>query len=113
MAMLRAIKDMNRDASGQPLWVDRRSGRLITPHGFRATFRTWGEDVGFARELLEEALGHQIGTVVERAYRRTDSFERRRTVMQAWADFCCGRGHPAASGPPEAQAGVLGGHHSS
>jgi hypothetical protein len=50
-----------------------------------------GEDVGFPRELLEEALGHQIGTAVERAYRRTDSFERRRTVMQAWADFCHGR----------------------
>ncbi len=49
---------------------------------------TWGEDAGFARELLEEALGHQIGTVVERAYRRTDSFDRRRAVMQAWADFC-------------------------
>ena len=47
--------------------------------------------MGFPRELLEEALGHQIGTAVERAYRRTDSFERRRTVMQAWADFCHGR----------------------
>jgi hypothetical protein len=38
---------------------------------------------GFARELLEEALGHRIGTVVERAYRQTDSFERRRKIMQA------------------------------
>ena len=85
------MKDLNRDAAGQPIWVDPKSGRPITPHGFRATFRTWGEDVGFARELLEEALGHQIGTAVERAYRRTDSFERRRTVMQAWADFCHGR----------------------
>ena len=64
---------------------------VVTPHGLRATFRTWGEDVGFPRELLEEALGHQIGTAVERAYRRTDSFERRRTVMQAWADFCHGK----------------------
>jgi len=41
--------------------------------------------------LLEEALGHQIGTAVERAYRRTDSFERRRAVMQARADFCHGK----------------------
>ena len=90
MAMLSVLKDINRDASGQPIWVDPKSGRQITPHGFRATFRTWGEDVGFARELLEESLGHQIGTAVERAYRRTDSFERRRGVMQAWADFCCG-----------------------
>ena len=95
MAMLSALKDLNRKPSGQPIWVDPKSGRPITPHGLRATFRTWGEDAGFARELLEEALGHQIGTVVERAYRRTDSFERRRAVMQAWADFCFGE--PAAA----------------
>jgi len=91
MAMISVLKDLNRDEAGQPRWVDPKSGRPITPHGLRATFRTWGEDVGFPRELLEEALGHQIGTAVERAYRRTDSFERRRTVMQAWADFCHGR----------------------
>jgi integrase len=68
--------------------VDPKSGRPITPHGLRATFRTWGEDTGFPRDLLEEALGHQIANAVERAYRRTDSFERRWEVMEAWADFC-------------------------
>ena len=98
MAMLQVLKDLNRDASGQPLWVDPRSGRPITPHGLRATFRTWGEDAGFPRELLEEALGHQIGTIVERAYRRTDSFERRRKVTEAWADFCEGHGLEPAAG---------------
>ena len=91
MAMLSVLKDLNRAENGKPLWVDPRSGRPITPHGLRATFRTWGEDAGFARELLEEALGHQVGSAVERAYRRTDSFDRRRTVMQAWADYCHGR----------------------
>jgi hypothetical protein len=45
----------------------------------------------FPRDLVEESLGHQIGTAVERAYRRTDSFDRRRAIMQAWADFCCGK----------------------
>ncbi len=91
MAMLGLLKDMNRDESGKPRWVDPKSGRPITPHGLRATFRTWGEDAGFPRDLLEESLGHQIGTAVERAYRRTDNFERRRAVMQAWADFCRGK----------------------
>ena len=90
MAMLSALKDMNRDSEGKAIWVDLKSGRPITPHGLRATFRTWGEDAAFPRELLEEALGHQVGNAVERAYRRTDSFERRRAVMQAWADFCSG-----------------------
>ncbi len=88
MAMLSALKDMNRDEDGKPIWIDPKSKRAVTPHGFRATFRTWGEDAGFARELLEEALGHQIGSAVERAYRRTDSIERRRAVMQAWSEYC-------------------------
>ena len=91
MVMLRLLKDMNRDESGKPRWIDPKGGRPITPHGLRATFRTWGEDAGFGRDLLEESLGHQIGTAVERAYRRTDNFERRRTVMEAWADFCRGK----------------------
>ena len=91
MAMLSVLKDMNCDESGEPRWTDPKSGRSITPHGLRATFRTWGEDVGFPRDLLEESLGHQIGTAVERAYRRTDSFDRRRAIMQAWADFCSGK----------------------
>jgi integrase len=96
--MLQVLKDLNRDPSGKPLWVDPKSGRPITPHGLRATFRTWGEDAGFPRDLLEEALGHQVGTAVERAYRRTDSFERRRKVTEAWADFCEGHGLEPAAG---------------
>lgn len=90
MAMLQLLKDMNAGGDGKPIWVDPKSGRSVTPHGFRATFRTWGEDQGHARDLLEEALGHQIGTVVEKAHRRTDSLERRRAIMQAWADHCSG-----------------------
>ena len=91
MAMLSVLKDMNYDRSGKPRWTDPKSGRPITPHGLRATFRTWGEDAEFSRDLLEESLGHQIGTAVERAYRRTDSFDRRRALMQAWANFCSGK----------------------
>jgi integrase len=89
--MLGVLKDMNYDESGELRWIDPKDSRPITPHGLRATFRTWGEDVGFPRDLLEESLGHQIGTPVERAYRRTDSFDRRRTLMQAWANFCTGK----------------------
>jgi integrase len=90
MAMLTLLNKMNQDTGGEPRWVDPKSRRPITPHGLRATFRTWGEDAGFPRDLLEESLGHQIGNAVERAYRRTDSFDRRRAIMDAWADFCCG-----------------------
>ena len=56
-------------------------------HGFRTTFRSWGADQGVDRELAEHALSHQVGSAVERAYQRSDLLERRRAVMQAWADF--------------------------
>ena len=49
---------MNRHESGKPRWVDPKGTRPITPHGLRATFRTWGEDAGFPRDLLEESLDH-------------------------------------------------------
>ena len=83
-AMARALEDLNRTDSGEPRWVDPKSGRPITPHGLRATFRTWGEDVGFPRELLEEALGHQIGTAVERAFSEPDA---RWAVAHSGADW--------------------------
>ena len=53
MAMLGVLKDMNCDEFGEPRWTDPKSGRSITPDGLRATFRTWGEDTGFSRDLLE------------------------------------------------------------
>ncbi len=33
-------------------------------------------------------LGHAVGDKVEAAYRRSDLFEKRRKMMNAWADFC-------------------------
>ena len=57
-----------------------------TTHGFRSTFRDWAADHGHDRELAESALAHAVGNAVETAY-RTDMAERRRALMQAWADF--------------------------
>jgi integrase len=60
-----------------------------TTHGFRATFRTWTqEQTNFPWELPEIALGHKVGTKVERAYARGDAFKKRVAIMQAWADYC-------------------------
>jgi integrase len=65
----------------------------ITVHGFRSTFRDWaGNETKFPRELAEHALAHTIGDKAEQAYRRSDALERRRELMQAWADFCDSRG---------------------
>lgn len=56
-------------------------------HGFRATFRSWCADNGVSRELAEKALAHKLESKVEAAYQRSDLFELRRPLMDAWATF--------------------------
>ena len=59
------------------------------PHGFRSSFRDWCADTGKEREIAEAALAHTVGGV-EGAYFRSDLFERRRRLMDAWAQFLAG-----------------------
>jgi integrase len=69
--------------------VVRRVGGGATVHGFRSTFRQWGaEQTAFPSEMLEMALAHAVGTATERAYQRSDLLEKRRRLMQDWAEFC-------------------------
>ena len=70
-------------------WIDPASGSPITAHGFRATFRTWAKEVATVpHAVIEQAMGHQVGGQVERAYRRTDVLDQRRKLMEAWAQWC-------------------------
>ena len=86
MALLTLLKRMN---AGEKKWLDPASSRPITAHGFRATFRTWAEEVAtFPHAVIEQAMGHQVGTQVERAYRRTDVLDKRRALMEAWTRWC-------------------------
>src|SRR5262249_49484737 len=72
--LLRLLKDM--DCGG-------------TIHGMRSCFATWAsERTGFAAEIREASLAHQIGSLVERAYRRGDFFNKRRQLLEAWGKFC-------------------------
>src|SRR6478672_3735242 len=60
-----------------------------TVHGFRSAFRDWaGNETGYPRELIETALAHVIGDKAEQAYRRSDALEKRRNLMDAWANYC-------------------------
>lgn len=68
--------------------VCRRMKVEAVPHGFRSTFRDWcAENTNFPREVAEMALSHAISSQVEAAYRRGDLFEKRRRLMDAWANF--------------------------
>ncbi|SFC49472.1 Integrase [Devosia psychrophila] len=63
----------------------------VTVHGFRSSFRDWaGEETAHARETAEAALAHVVGDATERAYRRADALEKRRLLMQDWANFIKG-----------------------
>ncbi|THT94888.1 DUF4102 domain-containing protein, partial [Lampropedia puyangensis] len=51
----------------------RRLGVNYTMHGFRASFRTWGAELGhYEHDMLEVALSHVIGDETVRAYQRSD-----------------------------------------
>ena len=62
-----------------------------TPHGFRSTLRDWRAETGVAREVAEAILAYRNGNSVEQAYARSDLFERRRAVMDAWAAYVAAR----------------------
>jgi integrase len=92
MAMLNLIGRMNGDRaqSGQARYIDpRQDNAEVTPHGFRSTFRDWAaERTNFPNEIVEMAIAHAIDGKVEAAYRRGDLFDKRRRLMDAWAEFC-------------------------
>ena len=59
-----------------------------TVHGFRSAFRDWSaECTNFPNEVCEAALAHVIENKAEAAYRRGDMLERRRKLMDAWAQY--------------------------
>lgn len=63
----------------------------VTAHGFRSTFRDWvAEQTDHPREVAETALAHAVGDEVERAYRRTTFFDKRRLLMEDWATYVTG-----------------------
>lgn len=73
MTMSKLVKELGYDAD---------------VHGFRTSFRTWAqEQTNFPREVAEAALAHAVGDAVEAAYARSDLFEKRRKMMEAWSGY--------------------------
>ncbi len=64
----------------------RENGIACVPHGMRSSFRDWCADTGVPRDVAESSLAHAVSDSTEAAYFRSDLLERRRVVMQAWAD---------------------------
>ncbi len=90
MALSEVVRRMNEgsEPGARPRWCD-AEGRAIVPHGFRASFRMWaGETRPGGREVVEMALAHTIKDKAEAAYARSDLLEKRRPLMDAWAEQC-------------------------
>jgi integrase len=72
----------------------------VTVHGFRSAFRDWAaECTSFPNEVCEAALAHVIENKAEAAYRRSDLFDKRRKLMEAWAAYCA-QGRQSRSAQP-------------
>ncbi len=65
----------------------RELGIQAHPHGFRSSFTDWCAERNIPLQVSEAALGHSVGNATVAAYLRSDMFEARRPVMQAWANY--------------------------
>ncbi|RQZ27464.1 site-specific integrase [Burkholderia sp. Bp9090] len=88
MTLLAVIRRMNGD-SAPPIWRDpKQKNAPVVPHGFRSTFKDWATEMtNHPRELIEVALAHIPGDSSEMAYWRSEVLERRRRLMEDWAQF--------------------------
>lgn len=97
-----AINGATRSNMAMTMLLRRMDYGHITTHGFRSTFRDWaGDCTEHPREIIETALAHTIQNKAEKAYRRGTAIERRRSLMQDWADFLDGNdrsSEPAKNG---------------
>lgn len=99
-AALRVLDNAYRHADGGLLFPG-RSGKptghgvlaatfrrldIGTVHGLRSSFRDWCSETGVPREVAEQALAHTVRGV-EGAYARSDLFDLRQPIMEAWGKY--------------------------
>ena len=65
-----------------------------TGHGFRSSFKNWPHQNDVPEVLSEYALAHVEGSATVAAYATDDLLDKRRPVMQAWADAITETGCP-------------------
>jgi len=107
VTLIALCRRMSDDAvsQGRVAYVDsRQNNRVITPHGFRSTFRDWiSETTDYSHDVAEMALSHTIKSQTEAAYRRRDVLEKRRSLMLDWYNYC----QPTFQEPKVKSEGVL------
>jgi integrase len=116
LSVLREVAPLHDDTRGGWIFPGARAGRPLsnmaflmllrrmergdlTAHGFRSTFRDWAAETGQPADVAEAALAHTLGNKVQAAYQRGDLLERRRKLMDTWAEFCA-RSEPSGEVVP-------------
>ena len=74
----------------------RTSEIVALGHGFRSSFKDWARQHDVDELLSEFALAHVEGSATVAAYARDDLLDKRRPVMQRWAD-CISSGNEKPS----------------
>ncbi len=101
-ALTQCIDKMNkrRIVVGLDPWLDKEQSRLlgrpveISPHGFRASFRTWcttdqhRNDLRFSKDAAEISLSHSVKDAYGGAYNRPNPKDMRRQIAEYWGIFC-------------------------
>lgn len=88
MAMLKFLKDQGHD---------------FRPHGFRSSFSTWVQEATDTPDkIAKHSLSHSVGSKVDRAYARTTLLDKRRVLMERWAQFVVGDVSAVAKQEPQA-----------
>jgi integrase len=85
---LKKLSDSTISKLMREMYKNKEFTDKAVPHGFRSTFRVWClEQTTHSTELAELSLMHEVGDAVYKAYQRSDGLERRRAIMQDWANF--------------------------
>jgi integrase len=59
---------------------------IVSTHGFRATFRSWGQDeTNHSTETLEFCLHHIVGHEAANAYKNGNMWRKRKAALTDWA----------------------------
>ncbi len=94
----RPLSDMTHLKLLKTLGID------CVPHGFRSSFRDWAAECTDApHAVMEAALAHVVANATEAAYFRSDLFERRRELMDQWAEHLEQVVPPPGDGSPSCQ----------
>ena len=102
--LLDILHDAREQTGGRGLVFPSKTGRAMSdstisklvreneiecvPHGMKSSARDWmSELTDYPYEVCELVLAHVNNNRIEAAYRRSDLYERRRTLMQDWANY--------------------------